>query len=112
MESIVVYVCVAKERSAMHMTILENLYYSNISPHERYLKCGTREDTLVKLICRDEEELNTGFTEKQKEVFERFKDCQSELCGITELGAFKEGFILAVRIMIEVTQGLEMAEEI
>lgn len=96
----------------MHMTILEDLYYGNISPHERYVKRGTREDTLVRLICRDEEELNAGFTEKHKEVFERFKDCQSELCGITELGAFREGFILAVRIMIEVTQGLEMAEEI
>ena len=93
------------------MTTLEDLYYGNISPHERYVKRGTREDTLVRLICRDEEELNASFIEKQKEVFERLKDCQSELCGITELGAFKEGFILAVRIMIEVTQGLETEEE-
>ena len=33
------------------MTTLEDLYYGNISPHERYIKQGTRVDKLVKLIC-------------------------------------------------------------
>ena len=33
------------------MTTLEDLYYGNISPHERYIKRGTRVDKLVKLIC-------------------------------------------------------------
>ncbi len=31
------------------MTTLEDLYYGNISPHERYIKQGTRVDKLVKL---------------------------------------------------------------
>ena len=48
------------------MTTLEDLYYGNISPHERYIKQGTRVDKLVKLICKNEEELNSGLTEKQK----------------------------------------------
>ena len=48
------------------MTTLEDLYYGNISPHERYLKRGTRVDKLVKLICKNEEELNAGLAEKQK----------------------------------------------
>ena len=55
------------------MTTLEDLYYGNISPHERYIKKGTRVDKLVKLICKNEEELNSGLTEKQKETFEKFK---------------------------------------
>ena len=33
------------------MTTLEDLYYGNISPLERYIKCGSRVDKLVKLIC-------------------------------------------------------------
>lgn len=37
------------------MTTLEDLYYGDISLHERYVKRGTREDTLVRLFCRDEE---------------------------------------------------------
>ena len=51
------------------MTTLEDLYYGNISPYERYIKQGTRVDKLVKLICKNEEELNSGLTEKQKETF-------------------------------------------
>ncbi len=32
------------------MTTLVDLYYGNTSPHERYIKRGTRVDKLVKLI--------------------------------------------------------------
>ena len=110
-KGIVVCVCVAKG-GATHMTTLEDLYYGNISPHERYIKRGTRVDKLVKLICKNEEELNAGLTEKQKETFEKFKDCQSELSGLTERDAFRDGFILAVRIMVEAMEGLETVEDI
>ena len=94
------------------MTTLEDLYYGNISPHERYIKQGTRVDKLVKLICKNEEELNSGLTEKQKETFEKFKDCQSEICDLTARRAFADGFILATRIMVEVMEGMETVEEI
>lgn len=47
---------------------------------------------------------------KQKETFEKFKDCTSELSCITECEAFSLGFVLATRIMAEVMQGLEEAE--
>ena len=97
MRGVVVCVCVVKG-GATHMTTLEDLYYGNISPHERYIKRGTRVDKLVKLICKNEEELNAGLTEKQKETFEKFKDCTSELSCITEREAFSSGFILATRI--------------
>lgn len=52
------------------MTTLEDLYYSNISLHARYIKRGSRVDKLVKLICKNEEELNARLTEKQKETYE------------------------------------------
>lgn len=94
------------------MTTLEDLYYGNISPYERYIKRGSRVDQLVKLICKNEESLTATLTEKQKETFEKFKDCQNELSGVTEQDAFREGFILAVRIMVEVMQGLEEVEDI
>ena len=85
-------------------TTLEDLYYGNISPHERYIKRGTRVDKLVKLICKNEEELNAGLTDKQKESFEKFKDCTNQLSCITEGEAFSAGFILATRLMAEVMQ--------
>lgn len=51
-------------------------------------------------------------TEKQKEILEKFKDCQNEISCITEREAFRSGFILATRIMVEVMEGLEEVEEI
>ena len=94
------------------MTTLEDLYYGNISPHERYIKRGTKVDKLVKLICKNEDELNAGLTEKQKGTFEKFKDCQSEICDLTARQAFTDGFILATRIMVEVMDGMETVEGI
>lgn len=103
--------CVAKG-GAMRMTTLEDLYYGNISPHESHIKRGTRLDKLVKLICKNEEELNSRLTEKQKETFDNFKDSTSELSCITECEAFSSGFILATRIMMEVMQGLEEVKDV
>ena len=45
-------------------------------------------------------------------IFEKFKDCQSEICDITARQAFADGFILATRIMVEVMDGMETVEEI
>ena len=111
MKSVVVSICVAKG-GATHMTTLEDLYYGNITPHERYIKRGSRVDQLVKLISKNEESLTATLTEQQKETFEKFKDCQSELYGLTECAAFKDGFILAVRLMVESMEGLETVEDI
>ena len=94
------------------MNILEDLYYGNISPHERYIKQGSKVEKLVKLICKNEDELNNSLTEKQKETFEKFKDVTSELSCITEREAFTAGFILATRIMMQVTEGLQEIEDI
>ncbi len=58
------------------------------------------------LCCKKEEKLNSGLTEKQKETFEKFIVCTSELSCITEQEVFSSGFILATRIMVQVMQGL------
>ncbi|MGO5076747.1 DUF6809 family protein [Oscillospiraceae bacterium LCP25S3_E10] len=52
------------------------------------------------------QEISDYVTERQKETFEKFKDCQNELSGVTEQDAFRDGFILAIRIMVEVMEGL------
>ena len=74
MESVVVYVCVAKERSAMHMTTLEDLYYGNIHPCEREVVRGSPTDKLLRLLCKNEESLIATLTEQQKETFLKFKN--------------------------------------
>ena len=93
------------------MTTLEDLYYGNISPCEHDIRRGSRMDKLVKLICKNEDDLMASFTERQKETFEKFKDCQSEISDLTACRAFADGFILATRLMVEVMEGLETVED-
>lgn len=93
------------------MTTLEDLYYGNINPHERYIKRGSKADELVKVICKNEENLTSTLTEQQKETFEKFKACYDEMASITEREAFADGFIFATRIMAEVMQGMGTIEE-
>ncbi|MEE0946567.1 MAG: hypothetical protein U0M42_07070 [Acutalibacteraceae bacterium] len=57
---------------------------------------------LERLSSRNEEELESTLTDKQKETFEKYKDCNRELLGVTEVNAFVEGFTLAMKIMVEV----------
>ncbi len=55
-------------------------------------------------VVRHEDDLKATLTEQQKEIFEKLKDCESELHGMNELESFVSGFKLAARIIIEVLQ--------
>ena len=46
-------------------------------------------------------------TEQQRETFEKYKDCKSDIDGMNELEAFINGFKLATKIMMEVVQSDE-----
>lgn len=94
------------------MTTLEDLYYGNINPHEMYINRGSQVDRLVKLIYKNEEALISTLTEQQKETFDKFKECQSELCDLTARQTFTDGFVLATRIMVEVMNGIGTAEDV
>ena len=84
------------------MSILEDLYYGNVSPCDRDVKRGSKVDKLQTLVCQYEVELNETLTQKQKETLEKFKDAYSELYCCFERDMFVQGFIIATRIMIEV----------
>ncbi len=84
------------------MTILEDLYYGNITPVERSIVRDSELDKLVKLLSRNEEAISSSLTEKQLEAFGKFKETQYELSGNIEKQAFIDGFILATKIMVEV----------
>ena len=89
------------------MTTLENLYYGNIVPHEHSFKRGGAYSEVLGYIIRHQDDLIPTLSEKQKEVFEKLKDCESELHSMNELHAFTEGFKLAARLIIEVMQNTD-----
>ena len=89
------------------MSILEDLYYGNVSPCDRDVKRGSKVDELQTLVCQYEVELNETLTQKQKETLEKFKEAYSELNCCFERDMFEQGFIIAAKIMIEVFKGEE-----
>lgn len=86
------------------MTTLEDLYYGNIIPGEHSFKRGSTYSEVLGYIIRHQDDLIPTLSEKQKEVFEKLKDCESELHSMNELQSFAEGFKLAARLLIEVMQ--------
>ena len=84
------------------MTALEDLWYGNMRPTERTIRRGSDLDNLLKLLCQNEDDLMRGLSEKQKETFEKFKDCQSEITDCLETEAFISGFTIAIKFMVEV----------
>ena len=82
-------------------SIIEELYYGNITPSERsYRRTGEYAD-ILHLITRHEEKLTETLTEAQKETYEKFKDSTSEICSMTEVTAFSLGFKLGLRLTAE-----------
>ena len=88
-------------------SILEELFYENICPSGG----GTgstvgaeseRERELAGYIARHHGALMAELSDGQKEILEKFEDCQDELRDITERELFVSAFRLGARIAIEV----------
>ena len=93
------------------MKILEELWYGNVTPGERYAEKGSRIWNLDRLIQQNKEELEPLLSEKAKEVLKKLWDNQSELNGLNESEVFICGFRLGARIMLEVLDGSERWEK-
>ena len=83
------------------MTTLEDLYYGNIVPADKGVKKGSEYSQLLHLAARNEEKLSATLTEKQKILFEKYKDCCIDMYGIAEIEAFVSGLKLGVKIIVE-----------
>lgn len=86
------------------MNILEELYYGNINPFERGFGNNPQCGDLQKYISRHEQALTAALSEEQTKTFEKYRDCTQELQRQAELDAFRCGFVLGGRILIEVMQ--------
>ena len=82
-------------------SIIEELYYGNISPSDRDIIKGGAYSHILNLLTRNEDELVHTLTQAQQETFEKFKDCASELGDKNELKSFALGFKLGMRLAVE-----------
>ena len=70
------------------MNILEDLWFGNISPWERPFKKDSAYAELLALVIRHQEDLNRRLNDEEKEIFEKFADCTTEMHDLTEREAF------------------------
>ena len=57
---------------------------------------------LLDYMARHHEDLEENFTEKQKEIFEKFDDCWSEYMRLAESAIFEYAFRLGERLSMEI----------
>ncbi len=83
------------------MTVLEDLWYGNIIPWEMFVKNNPHLKSLLSLAGRNYDKLTADLTDKQVEMLEKYKDILCEMNSYTEQAAFKYGFALGVRLIME-----------
>ena len=83
------------------MTLLEDLWYGNLNPHEAILTENRQYKHLLSLMARNRDELSETLTDKQPEMLEKYDEAISEMHSVAEVEAFSCGFQLGVRLMIE-----------
>lgn len=83
------------------MTVLEDLWYGNINPHETFLDHDRYYRKLLSLMGKNRDKLTDTLTEQQKETLEKYDDTVNEIHFLSEQAAFQCGFSLGVRIIME-----------
>ena len=103
--------CVPAKGGGDIRSIIEELYYGNISPTDRDIIKGGTYSHILNLVTRNEDELMGTLTQAQKETFEKFKDCASELGDKNEMMSFVLGFKLGMRLAVEAIISIEEITE-
>ena len=91
------------------MTLLEDLWYGNLNPHEAILTENRQYKHLLSLMGRNRDELSETLNDKQQETLEKYDEAMNEMHSIAEVEAFSYGFRLGVRLMIKA--GIPLAKE-
>lgn len=83
------------------MPTLENLYHGNIFLADKWIMRGEEYSKLINLSVRNEDKLVPTLSKEQKVIFEKYKDCISEMTSIAEKEAFIQGIKLGIKITAE-----------
>ena len=83
------------------MRMIEELFYGNICPCEKHLTRGSEYSHLLELAVKNEEKFSALLSPQQKEVFEKVRECMTDMNNILEKEAFIDGFRLGMKLMAE-----------
>lgn len=84
------------------MSTIEELYYGNISPSDRFVKKGSKYQKLSKEILAFEDKLLKTIDHKEKAIFEQILESRGVQECIIEKDSFIRGFRLVGQLVIEI----------
>ena len=85
-------------------SIIKELWHGNIIPQEDSRTNSKEMKELLGYMARHHEDMEKGFSDEQKEIFDKFHDCWSEYMSLAECAIFCYAFKLGMRIAIESLQ--------
>ncbi len=83
------------------MTVLEDLWYGNIRPVETYIEGNMEYKNQLSLVSKNRETFEGELSQEQLELFEKYNASVNEMNAVSETAAFRYGFALGVRILVE-----------
>lgn len=84
------------------MSILENLYYGNLDPVDKYVKPEGEYHRLTVEKTELVKMLRQQFSGEQKQLLEEIEDKTLEIYSMSEMECFIDGFRLGALLMLEV----------
>ena len=88
----------------MMNSVISEMWHGNIIPQEDSRTNSPEMKELLSYMARHHEDLEKGFSDEQKEIFDKFHDCWSEYMSLAEAAIFTYAFKLGMRIAIESLQ--------
>ena len=82
--------------------ILDELYFGNITPDEQYIVKGSEYEKEMNRILEYEEALEKTLNKSEIDVLIKYRESSLNINSITSKEMWKKGFIMGLRIGIEV----------
>lgn len=83
------------------MAILEEFYYGNINPSEKFIKKGGEYYNLSNKLAQDIDKLRTLLDSTGNELYDQIEETFLQLCSIAEKERFIDGFSVGVQMMCD-----------
>ena len=84
------------------MNAIKELWHGNIVPQEDSRTNTKAMKELLGYMAKHHEKLESGFTDEQRDTFEKFQDYYGEYMSLAEEAIFEYAFKLGAQLMLEV----------
>ena len=91
-------------------SVMESLWYGNISPHDTIVDENRYYKKLLKLMALNRDKLMAALSEEMQTVLETYDDNINEMNAIAEMEAFRYGLRFGIRLTMEAFENVEVSD--